>query len=140
MRASELMVYDLIKITKGNLIGRVYDINQSRDFVGYCNIDAEEIYLDASYMKYVEPIPLTEEILKANGFEYEKRPENCMVFEKETDDIDIIIAHYQDTPNKFFTNIEANETEIRKDILTVHELQHALRICGLNELANNFKV
>ena len=26
------------------------------------------------------------------------------------------------------------------DILYVHELQHALRLCGLNELADNFKI
>lgn len=51
-------------------------------------------------------------------------PTNC-VFKMEH-------AHY--LSDKYVTDI------VHKCGHYVHELQHALRLCGLNELADNFKV
>lgn len=89
----------------------------------------------------VVPIPLTEEILEANGFEnYELHrwslktqwQWNITIYLYETDSVISI----------------DKEIEGRKGVDSchicykgyVHELQHALRLCGLNELADNFKI
>lgn len=63
----------------------------------------------------LEPIPLTAEILEKNGLD--KVPELSMVLNRDT----MPLYH---SPMLYY----------------VHELQHALRLCGLNELADNFKV
>ena len=74
-----------------------------------------------------EPIPLTADILKKNG---------CTMVDKG----DYGEWHIKDNPNIplwqhtefiIFGGIE---------IHYVHELQHALRLCGLNDLADNFKI
>lgn len=91
-----------------------------------------------------EPIPLTEEILKANAFEVR----NNNTFIKgignffvcvELDYNDIEISKY------FGIGTDDEECEYGSDIhfednIKVHELQHALRLCGLDELADNFKI
>lgn len=82
------------------------------------------------------PIPLTIEILERNGF-------------IEDDDNDLFIY---DNGNNYF--VIGFCREIRTDEIVeesfmsfgrckcvyIHELQHALRLCGLNGLADNFKV
>ena len=35
---------------------------------------------------------------------------------------------------------EYTHSFLRINVFYVHELQHALRLCGLNELADNFKI
>ena len=62
-----------------------------------------------------EPIPLTAEILEKNGLD--KVPELSMVLNRDTMPMyHSPMLHY------------------------VHELQHALRLCGLNDLANNIEI
>lgn len=65
--------------------------------------------------EYFDPIPLTPKILEKNGLD--KVPELSMVINRDTMPMyHSPMLHY------------------------VHELQHALRLCGLNVLADNFKV
>lgn len=71
----------------------------------------------------VEPIPLTEEILKANGINREL-PYPCD---------HVKICHNES--EWFVTSCECYGFDIKY----LHELQHALRLCGLHELADNFK-
>lgn len=77
------------------------------------------------------PIPLTTEILEKNGFtkthtqytEYMwSHPSRCTFLYQYDPDGEICLEN---------TEIELNY---------VHQLQHALRLCGLNELADNLKV
>lgn len=85
----------------------------------------------------IDSIPLTPEILEKNGFVFDSdfwtisnpRYNNvrmvryCSIDEEVTD---AFLGHWAFDENYA--------------IDYVHELQHALRLCGLNELANNFKV
>ena len=84
---------------------------------------------DYSRNLQVEPIPLTTEILEKNGWE-----RNGIFMEKRIDE-----------------NTHLSWTDICGSVLSqgnyymcdcnyVHTLQHALRLCGLDELANNFKI
>lgn len=68
----------------------------------------------------VMPIPLTPEILEKNGINLDMN-------------VDL-------TKPLFSMGIHANDTCVKKRFRYIHELQHALRLCGLEELADNFKI
>lgn len=125
MEAKELMIGDWVKKPRHDL---------------YLPVDIDALKWINDYL--LEPIPLTPKILEANDAEvcyescYQKKyhiwmdDETCIEykFSKQTE--------------------EYNNLKIYKDggecvnihVLYVHELQHALRLCGLTELADNFKI
>ena len=80
-----------------------------------------------------QPIPLTEDILKANGFE----PILCWYVcpKRNLFGEDVYVAISKDG-----TSFSSIEEDICISTPFVHKLQHALRLCGLDELADNFKV
>lgn len=82
--------------------------------------DCSEEYADE-----LNPIPLTPEILEKNGFvKHDKIHPYYLDYYHERDGFTIF-----------------NSSAWHGHILnSVHELQHALRLCGLNDLADNFKV
>ena len=80
----------------------------------------------------VKPIPLTPKILEKNGFWVMKKVDNGAE-EYIAYAIDGLIFHYNRDNDYYFPNTPISWKY-------VHELQHALRLCGLNELADNFKV
>ena len=103
----------------------------------------------------IEGIPLTPEILDKNGWHFGLIPfekdlnENChMSINKHWCYIDTDI----DISLFFSTEFEMGKLEVHnhslkrylefvlRDTLYVHELQHILRIAGMNELADNFKI
>ena len=74
----------------------------------------------------VKPIPLTPEILEKNGWWYA---------------LDDIWLHdgVSFCIEKWDGKLQCYDiSQIKLD--SVHQLQHALRLCGLNDLADNFKV
>ena len=73
-----------------------------------------------------KPIPLTPEILEKNGWRFNVE-DRWLHYE-----VDFYIEEW----NGRFQCYEINQIKLN----SVHELQHALRLCGLNELAENFKV
>ena len=102
-----------------------------------------------------EPIPLTPEILKKNDWYWgftsdEKNFKSCVmgafephwVYDKGAGEISL----YFDKDTDGGALRIADQRFNRRldffwcDTLYVHELQRALRCCGLNELADNFKV
>ena len=103
----------------------------------------------------IEGIPITPEILKKNDWYWgftsdEKNFKSCVmgafephwVYDKGAGEISL----YFDKDTDGGALRIADQRFNRRldffwcDTLYVHELQHALRICGLNELADNFKV
>lgn len=101
-----------------------------------------KMFTDIYEENWFEPIPLTNEILRLNDFEYNHKA----------------YANYKDTNigvwcdwNYFNTDDERysmyNHVGIwfvlgseEMKVSYVHELQHALRLCGLNDMADNFKI
>ena len=73
-----------------------------------------------------KPIPLTAEILEKNGWWY------------DLDDIWLHdgVSFCIEKWNGKFQCYDINQIKLD----SVHQLQHALRLCGLDELADNFKV
>lgn len=81
---------------------------------------------DSIFEERLEPIKLTEEMLKVNGFE--KTGDYVSIHENG--------ARFETYGNHVFSY----RSNVICDIFYVHELQHALRLCGLNDLADNFKL
>lgn len=73
-----------------------------------------------------EPIPLTARILEKNGWWYDV--EDAWLH----DEVDFCIEKWAGK----FQCYDINQIKLN----SVHQLQHALRLCGLDELADNFKV
>lgn len=84
------------------------------------------------------PIPITPEILKKNGWngDYSSTYPKFDSF-RDGDDGCLEISVFED--GEIRATINLCEYDLFQ-IKYVHELQHALRLFGLNELADNFKV
>ena len=94
-----------------------------------------------------QPIPLTSEILEKNGwiqckyktckslYEYKGLHLRHTMIKRSNGrwvaNVDGIVEKFPD---------EYTHSFLRINVFYVHELQHALRLCGLNKLADNFKV
>lgn len=87
---------------------------------------------DIEYADDLEPIPLTEDILKANGFNILYTNTTLLV---EYDGYVVLTRNIKDSAYNF-----ASYGHYKINIMYVHEFQHVLRLCGLKELADNFKV
>lgn len=83
--------------------------------------DEEQIWCNEDN---IEPIPLTAEILETNLIHFQY---GYPWYQRE---------RYRH-PDEFNIHID-NVTEVY--VKYVHELQHALRLCGLNEIADSFKI
>lgn len=131
MKAKELMIGSLIK-AKSGAVGKVIHLT-------HCTINAMP---EGSF----EPIPLTPEILKLNGFVYNGL-QYTKVYKAFRHVLVIIDADLSNIEINFIdgygTDYEecayASMIELDKN-MSVHEVQHALHLCGLTELAYNFKV
>lgn len=133
MKANELMIGDWIQNTNhkiGKVIGFSYDIqidseNERNDIV----IRYNENLTCFSGCKLISPIPLTPEILEKNGI-------NGGVWE---DYYGHTLLVNNNRIKYFFDGHRRLDLPYNR-VIYVHELQRALRCCGLNELADNFKI
>lgn len=148
MRANELMIRDWVLNTCGNLI-QVTEILED-GINGECEGGEWcDLYDD------IKPIPLTPEILEKNGFS----PETFLTAEWEKEvyfkEFPGCVVEPDDSGKYIFgTTTYWNKTDGDGspidwgtmydsriyNLQYVHELQRALRCCGLNELADNFKI
>ena len=133
MEATELMI--------GDWVGRVFDDKR----IDYRQVDwirTGEIgmrYQKVWAIGCIEPIPLTPEILKKNGIK--KRRDEYVVFGWEgMKQWYITLEDFKPQYDFWFITSSDRDLNIIGQIRYVHQLQHALRICGLDELADNFKI
>jgi len=132
MKANELMIGDWVHfIDLDDCIEK--DIQWTAE--DYIEIDED----------FCNPILLTEDILKANGFEYDKN--GCLekkIPHKEQIDDTITVGGsesvWHETLDYYEVQMYVYPHNIEVHIAYVHELQHVLHICGLNVLADNFKI
>lgn len=154
MEAKELMIGDLIDV-----FGQNGDISASphwyyRKVTSDWLVDMErrestnktlsEHGLSVSFPQIGDtaPIPLTEDILKANGWQ-KNDPHWVSTLRRYCDKYgsgwSLSFTLQKGIWDAYIHN--GGELNINKfHPMYVHELQHALRLCGLNELADNFKV
>lgn len=127
MKANELMIGDWVfHFGKPSKVLGVKDIHKGHDAI--------LLFGDNGFSrKGFEPIPLTEEILKANANPHIKYENICGYLS-----INIRKEGLKDKDAKGHFPIRI--VILDGKVIFVHQLQHALRLCGLNELADNFKV
>ena len=133
MKANELMIGDLCESFVDKEIVRIEWLNKDYPEVTYPNTDMPNgMILQHNYTQ-LTPISLTAEMLEKNGFEkyemYHTLHERNVRIEYYWHESRLEIQPYDGEPWIKLAPIHY-----------VHELQHALRLCGLTELADNFKV
>ena len=125
MKCRELMINDWVSDKYGYLM----QITVVGD--GYASFEDDEgnlCQLDDK-CNQPEPIPLTYEILKKNGW---KDAEFWCEYQEGNNSIQACLPDMRGRINGI--EIEHFKCEC------VHQYQHLLRLCGLDELADNFKI
>ena len=125
MKCKELMINDWVSDKYGYLmqitvIGDGY-VSFEDDEGNLCQLDDK--------CNQPEPIPLTYEILKKNGW---KDAEFWCEYQEGNNSIQDCLPDMRGRINGI--EIEHFKCEC------VHQYQHLLRLCGLDELADNFKI
>lgn len=123
MKATDLMVGDWVCL-KDDV---QYESPMKVDGILVHNISLEGEGFLGDADEIISPIPLTAEIMEKNGFDryYESN------FYSLLNGFNVAIADEHYITSAFNVAIT---------VYYVHELQHALRLCGFDELADNFKV
>lgn len=123
MKTSDLMIGDFIVYTEfgKNKIDKIETLEPRRVW-----LKRGKTYVP---IKFIEPIPLTTEILEKNGFVKDEKNDNmyywnwgviddCMSYDKETSKVRIF---------------SVSGLTFVKILQYVHELQHALRLCEIKK-------
>lgn len=132
MKAKELMIGDWITI---------YDVPCRYHYYDglFYGADKNGSVHHTDDSSLINPIPLTQEILEKN---------NVFIDKGEDGDIDyylhetikdgfFFIKFFEDT---YHISAYGYKIGINGRVQFVHEIQHALRLCGLEDIADNFKV
>lgn len=141
MKAKDLMIGDWIKT--GHLdYNKVQEIARDESMQWYISFACSATLFRAYEF---EPVPLTPEILEKNGFlpSFEMGHETLCLVSSEYS------VYYRPVDTYLYVFKRDNEhgegdfivsDHRNKNAKYVHELQQALRLCGLDELADNFKI
>lgn len=137
IKTSELMLGDLVRMADEQIAKVVSLYRNHRGSGGEIIVDSDlKIFNSLVRDEDINPIPLTTEILENNGFVFESSEcSNIECFRIKYDgngfiEIDNFDGLY------FYVMLTYKETKLEY----VHQLQHLLRMCGLNELADNLKI
>ena len=144
MKATDLMIGDWVKI-KGHLdYDKVQEIAKDENMQWYVSFACSATLFRAYEF---EPIPLTPEILEKNGW-IQCKYETCKSL-YEYKGLHLRHTMIKRSNGRWVANVEGivekfpdeyTHSFLRINVFYVHELQHALRLCGLEELADNFKI
>lgn len=93
----------------------------------------------------IRPIPITPEILEKNGFE--RGVITPSKFYRNIDNERLMFCSYGSCYGLGYVHWnESNDAdimhrlEVQQPIMYIHQMQHALRLFGLDQLADNFKI
>ena len=93
----------------------------------------------------IRPIPITPEILEKNGFErsvvipsnfYRNIDNERLIFSPHSSCYGLGYVHWNESNDADIMH----RLEVQQPIMYIHQMQHALRLFGLDQLADNFKV
>lgn len=155
MKAEELMIGDWVlaegksvQVTNISVLGgdviRVMYPFMSYDIAYASNIIA--LSNGAKDINKIEPIPLTEEILKKNGFKNDVIAQKAIIAEGASNFSVILVSEdnritlnnideYINSFNKWHVHIDTEDmrTMCTSEITYVHELQHLLKLCKIDK-------
>lgn len=155
MKAEELMVDDWVlaegkpvQVTNISVLGgdviRVINPFMSYDIAYASNIIA--LSKGAKDINKIEPIPITEETLKKNGFKNDVIAQKAIIAEGASNFSVILVSEdnritlnnideYINSFNKWHVHIDTEDmrTICTSEITYVHELQHLLKLCKIEK-------
>ena len=145
IRCKDLMVGDLVANRNGSPM-QIVAVDEDNAYACAGNEERPWIFGDNEGYD-PQPIVLTPEILEKNGFydSYTKRYYKRF-YSNGCFDIAISLVYREIEVSKVCgAGTDCEEEEYGSAIafgndICVHTLQHTLRLCGLNELADNFKI
>lgn len=132
MKANELMIFDIVRRKKDNRTMIVVEVGYDEN-IGAITTD-DRFYGDFEdyHETQVEPIPITPEILEKNGFVQNPRSKSRRSY--QICNSDVYISWWRGRLNILFKPFIGHSTNhVNVDGKYVHELQHALRICGIEK-------
>lgn len=123
MNATNLMVGDFVVYTEfgKNDIDKIETLEPRRVW-----LEHGKTYVP---IEYIEPIPLTTEILEKNGFVKDEKDDNMYYWNWSV--IDDCISYDKETSKVRIFNVSG--LTFVKILQYVHELQHALRLCEIKK-------
>ena len=143
MKATELQIGDWVQIVEpckyAGAIGRIKTLLYHKDdenayFKVFLQNNTIHIGIDDICSEDIRPIPLTAEILEKNGFEnigddtYQLEEKPCWFW------VDFFRHTYGCEYDTSTYEYEDDERRLKLyGIPSVHELQHALRLCGIEK-------
>ena len=142
MEASELMIGDLVRVNKDvcfkkGTIVRVHAIDGDRNFpekrmigcVTCVPIDDPDGFSGGVWTAYLDPIPLTADILKNNGFDEEH---NVGYVYEDGEGNEVVVDLWNKNIRVLYErNVIINRHEFWD--LAVHKLQHVLKLCEIEK-------
>lgn len=140
MKAEELTIGSYVKTKSGEII-KIESISTDRQHrkVGYFK-NAPYIGLMYERIGNIEGVPITERILRENSIRFTFDGTLFVLYENKDkyDSVDVVIRDN----NSIELNVKKNNTHIISymPISYVHQLQQALNLCGLTELAKNLEM
>lgn len=129
MNAKELSLGDKVYLNYGGIQEVAVITGLFED--GDIQVLGQSAYVDKAQAD-INPIPLTKDILKINGFEILYTITTSLVEYNGR----VILTKNQGDSAYYF----ASYGDYKICIMYVHELQNILRLCKLDELADNFKL
>lgn len=153
MKCSELMVGDWAQDEKGRPMkikaveeDSIYALLSDERSIFVKDIDYMNEFDDNDELPY--GIPLTEEILQKNGFIPDTGRQNFRNIDIDYSNgiTSMIYVAMKDKRIETFVSFTENQDKIANTItlrhcgMYVHELQHALRLAGKKESADNFQI
>lgn len=132
MKAEELMIGDWVYITEPDdfhgYIGKVVITNAETNYIA---VRIPNMHLHDVFVEDLQPIPLTEEILEKNGYKF-----NYICYEKKGYPA-IELGSEEGTYNIGKVYVPYNNGDPDIHVYTtckyVHELQHAIKLCGIEK-------
>lgn len=124
MEAKELMIGDWLYY-RGQFNAFSFRVEQiTRKKVGY-HAEPDESRIRYLRLSECEPVPITPEFLERNGFEKAR----SLYYLKSLNKVYLCFIEYNIANNCLFIN----EGLIPMPITYVHQLQHALKLCGIEK-------
>lgn len=121
MKAEELMIGDWVNIEEFGIIDQILTFTPETAITGHGDTCGEYEY------ERLAPIPLTGKVLTKNGFVYADLPfENFY----EGYGLRIYGGNFADGHSNWYIICGIN---VSMNVTHVHELQHALRLCGIDK-------
>jgi hypothetical protein len=152
MKTTELMIGDWVNVPMAKLTARIDSILSKREAHNDACIVVDfngQGYLAHYTENDLKPILLTAEILEKNGLKYEVDygGYHRSILGSHSKDNEPLICVQWNPQGEISQWEVSNKSGILTGVvaygytaIAVHELQHILRMVGLNDLADNFKI